>query len=368
VINARHVETVKSKALLHAPVTSTIIATKFIIDGFPIFLDPSLSVIDAEQGQADNSVLEAQNGSLVYYVTMANDVYAYFATGQKDGAITATQFPTTAANLSSITTFASAHGKTFPDANALAVEVKSAWVEAAGLANLSSYITMTATIPTYDTSNPNTWTPNGQKTVQLALVGMHVVGSTGGTPGGHPEMIWATFEHVANAPRATYSYINTSGTTVPETQNTAGNWLFCANGSAGPFNSAHMQLSSPNIVSVSPFAISPSDTLRMEPWGIAGSNATSNTQVISTNNNVLGGLAAGDVRGNYVMTGATWTPFGAVPNGSNSVGTNLLTNTTMETYEQGGNCFECHLGTISMLGNSSGNGLSHVYGLLKPLF
>jgi hypothetical protein len=43
--------------------------------------------------------------------------------------------------------------------------------------------------------------PNGQKTVNLAMVGMHVVGSTKG----HPEMIWATFEHIGNAPNDDYS-------------------------------------------------------------------------------------------------------------------------------------------------------------------
>ncbi|MDT7543037.1 MAG: hypothetical protein QOE33_2941 [Acidobacteriota bacterium] len=74
---------------------------------------------------------------------------------------------------------------------------------------MSSYVTMTATIPTYNKANPNLWTPTGQKTVQLALVGMHVVGSTVG----HPEMIWATFEHFGNTPNAAYSYINTGNVT-----------------------------------------------------------------------------------------------------------------------------------------------------------
>jgi hypothetical protein len=74
--------------------------------------------------------------------------------------------------------------------------VKSAWVLAAGLPNPDSYITTTATVPTYNQSNANLWTPTGQQTVKLALVGMHVVGSTAG----HPEMAWATFEHVGTTP------------------------------------------------------------------------------------------------------------------------------------------------------------------------
>ena len=40
-------------------------------------------------------------------------------------------------------------------------------------------MTMAAKVPAYDTTVSTKWTPNGTKTVQLALVGMHVVGSTG---------------------------------------------------------------------------------------------------------------------------------------------------------------------------------------------
>lgn len=336
---------------------------KFLIDGIPIFIDPSLAVIDVEQGQAgDSSVLEAQaaaNGSLVYYATMVNDVYAYFLTGVKDGAITTTtpnQFLTTQADLNNTIAFAVAHGKSnppFPDPNALAIEVKSSWVVAAGLPNLSSYITMTATIPTYNQSNPNLWTPTGQQTVQLALLGIHVVGSTAF----HPEMVWGTFEHVGNTPVATYSYTSTSGTQTVS-QNTSGTWLFSANGSGGPFNIAHMFFTGPpsnNIQSNGGFTISPSDTLRSEPWGIDGSNASSNTEVISMNEHVRGMMASGDIRGNYIMTGTTWT----IPGTFVQVGTNKLSNTTMETYQQGTNCFSCHQGNIT---NFDPNGLSHIFG------
>src|SRR5579864_43253 len=284
VVEAQHVPTQTATAA-SAENASNEVVQKFVVDGFPIFIDPSLAVIDVEQGQADSSVLEAQkaaNGSLIYYATMVNDVYAYFLTGVKDGAITTAppnQFPTTSTDLNNTIAFAVAHGKTsppFPDPNALAIEVKSSWILAAGLPNLSSYITMTATIPTYNQSNPNLWTPTGQQTVQLALLGIHVVGSTLG----HPEMVWATFEHVGNTPDATYSY-NSTGGPKTVTQSTTGTWLFTAPGSAGPFNVAHMSFTGPptnNIQSAGSFTISPSDTLRSDPWGIDGSNASSNTE------------------------------------------------------------------------------------------
>src|SRR6202041_1396172 len=74
-----------------AQISTMIIATKFVIDGIAIFTDPSLAVIDVEQGEANsNGVLEAQasaGGSLIYYATIVNDVYAYYATGVADGKI-----------------------------------------------------------------------------------------------------------------------------------------------------------------------------------------------------------------------------------------------------------------------------------------
>jgi hypothetical protein len=340
-------------------------AQKFIVGGKPVLVGASGTVIDTEEGEAeDRSVLESQTDSLVYYTIMVNDVFAYFLTGTKDGKIKPApkQFPTTAAELAKVTAFASAHGTTFPDPNALAVEVKTAWVETTKLAKPDHYITVQAEIPKFDTSNPNKWVPTGTKTATLALVSMHVVGSAAG----HPEMIWATFEHTGNTPNASYQYTSKTG---PKTvaQSTAGDWLFSTTKSKGPFNKSHMTFDDKtgDIVSVSPFKISPSDTLRKFPWGIDGTNATSNTEVISIHDSVATQMPSGDVRDHYFMLGATWTPFGATPTGGNGVGTNQLTNTTLETYAQGTNCFTCHQG--NMLGDPSG-GLSHIYGTLKPLF
>ena len=379
---------------------------KFMIGKMPLFVDFAGNVVEVEQGQAGGSqVLEAQNGSLVYYETMVNDVYAYFLTGTKTGGITPTptRFPTTPGDLNQIRAFATAHdGKVFHDADALAVEVKSSWVEAAGLPNPSSYITMRATIPTYDRSDPNKWTPNGQKTVLMALVGMHVVGSTGGHHHmdtgitGHPEMIWATFEHIGNTPNDDYRYINTNNQAITVNQNTAGNWLFCASNSSGPFNEPHMFFNpdNRNIESAPGFTISPSDTIRRKAWGGAFDvspnpilptpaprpphppSADSNTEIISINNSVLGQLKFGDVRdvrANYFMTGATWTINGAPPDTpfnsgfGNEVGTSQMANTTMETYQQGPSrswnsgtsCFVCH--------RDNRPGVSHMFCPLRPL-
>jgi hypothetical protein len=357
------------KAPAKAPIqaSKSLIVQRFIINGIPIFIDPFGNVVQTEEGQATGDALVSQQQSLVYYATVVNDVYAFFLTGTKTGGITPapTQFPTTAANLAQITTFAASHSVTFPDPDALAIEVKMAWVETTGLANPGSYITMEATVPGYNKSNASHWVATGTRNVTLALVSMHVVGSTNG----HPEMIWSTFEHFGNTPNAAYAYTSTTGQkTIP--QSTTGNWLFCANGAGSPFNVSHATASGNDILgNPSGSAITPSNTLRSNPWGLPGTAAasvSSNTQIVSINHSVLSQMPAGDVRDNYFMIGATWTIGGAPPSGGNQVGTNQLANTALETYVQGvTNCFSCHNG--NMLGSGPDSGLSHIYFPLQPL-
>jgi hypothetical protein len=123
-----------------------------------------------------------------------------------------------------------------------------------------------------------------------------------------------------------------------------------------------------HIVANTGFTISPGDLLRVMPWGLPGSNATGNSQVLTINNIVRSVLDAADVRRNYIQTGTTWTPFGSKPTGSNSVGTNVLANTTMETFTQGasGSCFSCHVDINP--GSVVTTSTSHIFSDLAPLF
>ena len=343
--------------------------SKTLLNGKPFLIDRFGNAVPTEQGQADGSVLMAQNGSLVYYALQVNDVYAYFLTGQKDNKIAATTFPTTPAALNSIEAFAlmSSPPKAFPDANALAIELKSAWIEATGL-DTSKYVTVTATVPTYNTSNPLQWVATGTRQATLAMVGIHVVGSAAG----HPEMIWATFEHVDNSRSPAYSYTNASNATVNVPQNNGGSWTFSTTPPSANPNVATISNAPPNITAANPpTPIGPSDVMRVSPWGMPGNATASNTDIVSINSSVLTKLAAGDVRKNYIMTGATWTIGGANPNSGTQVGTKMLANSTMETFVQPSNCFDCHQGqgALNMLGTpGTDQGLSHVYGLITPLF
>lgn len=342
--------------------SQSIIASKIVVHGIPIFIDPEGNVIDVETGQAGtNAVLVSQGGSLIYYITAVNDVLAFHRTMQGAPAIpdtTSIKFPMTMADANAVKTFAATKGNTIVDPEALAIETKSSWIEASAVPNPNDYISVTATIPSFNTSNPDEWVPNGQKTVKLVMVGLHVVGSTNG----HGEMVWGTFEHLGNAPDAAYSYTSTSGTkNVP--QNSAGSWMFTPSGFGGTPNVQHAAADASNghIVAEGGGPIAPTAVIRSNPWGVPGSNTGLNTQVISANHSVLSQLNPADVRGKYFQVGTTWTAFGAPPiPASNQVGTNQLANATIETFVQGGsNCFSCH--TFNTVATS------HVYGALKPL-
>ena len=351
-----------------------------------VFVDASGSALDVSPEQAGSiaAVLLAHNGSVIYYTIAVNDVYAWFLTGVANGAInTNNQFPTTQPDLDQIVNYAAKYGVTFPDANALAIEVKMSWVDASTLPDPGDYITMTATVPVYNTSSSQSWPQTSTKLVTLALLGVHVVGSSNG----HPELLWATFEHFGNTPNAAYQYVNTAGSVTTVPQNTSGPWVLSASGSGGPFNVAHANYLNPPAITAQPNqTISPSDTLRENAFGVAPvgvpnqNDATppiANTEVLSLNNSVLGQVAAGDVRGKYYFLGTTWTFGGAPPTtpfpvGGNEIGTSYLSNSTMETYQQwmgtsnpGNNCLDCHQSSSPSIANTD---VSHIFGSLFPLF
>jgi hypothetical protein len=377
------------KAIIDSKINPLEVVQEFKVGNKSIFLDSKGNEVQSEQGQAgSHGALMGENKSLVYYITMVNDVYAYFLTGVNEGKLNGNQFPTTAGARDSIVAYAKTKGwATPPDADALAIELKTSWVEAKDLPNLENYITVKAIIPTYDKSNPNKWVENGQTTTKLALVGMHIVGSVAG----HPEMIWATFEHEKNSPNSAYSYVDKNDKIKQVAADTGKGWLFNANANdtTGTQNIQNMTVSGDTILIKNPALASPT-ARRIMAWGVASNTvpngedktpADSNSELISINNVVRKMLVGKDVRKNYLLIGATWTFGGAGPNGNvypygavndsipagDAIGTGQLSNSTMETYvqpptsastEQNSiSCFSCH-------NNNNGvkpSDLSHVF-------
>lgn len=360
--------------------------------GSLIYLDAAGNEVDMTIGQAGGgNVLMAQNGSLVYYSIAANDLFAYFLTANKPNTPPNLMFPTTPQELAAVQAYAKKMGlKDMAAPEALALEIKMAWIETTGFdeATKKKFILIDADIPDININKSgHAKLLNAKlKKTQLALVGMHVVGSAKG----NPELIWATFEHMDNAPNAEYKYIDTSGAEKLVPQNTKGKWLFSQDGASAPFNQYLYQASGDGITCTdgsNPCVVKPNNTIRWKPWGAAADQnprqadparpgpvitpPESNTDLISINNSIISQLAQGDIRKNYLMIGSTWTTGGQAPDQTgtaiNQVGTSRLANTTMETVHQGSNinwaggtnCFSCHTtNTVTV---------SHIWNELKPL-
>lgn len=365
------------------------IVEEFMVGNKPVYLDSQGNQVHTEAGQATGDVLMDRNGSLVYYLSMVNDVYAWFLTAVNNHYMSGHQFPTTAADRDSICAYARKNGATLPDSNALAMELKTSWVEASKLQDPQNYFTVMATIPAYDTTSNTKWIPKGQKTVKMALVGIHIVGSLAG----HPEMAWATLEHLHITPNAKYTYLDSNKKVDTVPQDSGNNWLFSSNAADTSPNISHMKadttstgIPTDTIIGHNGFKISPSNTLMDYPWGSATdsvtnpenkSSAASNSEVISINNTIYSYLVGNDVRKQYLLIGATWTSGGTAPTGKSygvdgdtskgtAIGTNILANSTMETYFQSPkrSCFTCHSGRPASL---SPNELSHVFEHLASL-
>lgn len=332
-------------------------------------------------GQAGGGdALMSLNGSLVYYAVHANDVYAWFNTAVTNEALPKTsEFPNSTDDLKALVNYVASNNATLKDADALAMEIKTSWIDAAKVnGSLADYVTITADVPNYDTTDDKKWTIGKPATVtkKLALVGMHVVGAVQG----HPEMVWATFEHKSNAPDNDYylSFAPPFGQpieapAVPVPYNAAGQWTFMkTNGSRDGALVPQMRVAdkdnkdkgikADDIVATDGNVIGPNDTYRVNPWGNLPepASANNNTQLVTLNANIdfmLANTPTGkDVRSNYIQIGSVWTRHGSIPSTSDDtsqqVGSLLLANTTMETYHQKvgpgiptafqNGCFGCH--------------------------
>lgn len=343
--------------------------------------------------------------SLIYYNIEVNDAWAYYQSmvrhGQGAGQVP--RFPASQSDLAPVISFAASHGKSIAHPSALVVELKTAWVDAAVVKHPEQYITVMAQVPNYDTSDPERWVPKGTKRIKVALVGMHIVGSTQG----HPDMVWATFEHLGNAPDHGYTYMNDHrmAVGVPTSQG-HGDWLF----DDGPVEAIPILLPGAkmgpdgSIVAMGSGPVRNNPAIRLSPFGtpsdlgmtsLSDNGAYNNSDVISMNVSVANEMPANDPRRYYYLVGATWTLNGSgnmgiidqtttpnPPAGSLIEGGPFLANSSMETFEQAATlqagldsrgrtqagCSMCHNQTSGEARQGDTTVLSHVFSNTLPLF
>ncbi len=287
-----------------------------------------------------DGVLVDQNGRIVYYEMLVNPMFAEFvkANNLNDPA-TLRAFPATTP---------------FPvGATDTTVELKVAWKILGTGDKAETFFTKTAQVALLTTDAAGKIIIDGDKTqqVQLGLVGFHI----GGIVQHHPEMIWASFEHVSNAPDAPNG-LQTPPDTIVSTSTfsfyKAGTPFKDCNVNAG--GAGALKLVDPATQVLSP----PTQVCRIYPQG--GGKDTNIANIKDLNAAVRGGLD--DVWKNYFEVGAIWfnteggkpglqpnctfvagSPF---PCNVEVTGSLHLSNATIETFTQvqsvQDNCFACH--------------------------
>ena len=177
--------------------------------------------------------------------------------------------------------------------------------------------------------------------VQVALVGLHVVGWVQG----HPEAVWATFEHDDNAP----DFAPQQSPSAPVSDR---NWTFySANTLALDCNqvdTGDLKLD-PATQTLQPI----SQACRQFPHGmVAGTKNPQdlqNLEAITSLNASVKSQLGDDVARSYFEVGAIWTNGDLQPNNdqqAHRIGSTLLNSAVIETFTQNvqsdNNCFSCH--------------------------
>ncbi len=270
-------------------------------------------------------LLVDQNGRSVYYSQYVNDTFFDFV-------VTENQF-NVPANL-----LAAPADLNYPIG---ALTLKAAWKVVADGEDTSGFYTTEAVVQllTTDATGEVVVDPEQTAEVTVALVGLHVVGIVKG----HPEAIWASFEHVSNAPE--FGATQMVDDPVSDTAFT----FYAANSKAGECNqnnAGFLELTDPEAQTLTPVT----QVCRQFPFG--GGSATNVANIASMNASVHAQLAPDSLWQNYMETGAIWFSEEdalkpeMLMEGSILTGSTRLSNSVIETFTQKtvneNQCFACH--------------------------
>jgi len=299
------------------------------------------TTFDANTQAGSNSVLVDQQGQWAYYTASINKVYYDYVVNK---------------GIYTLSAFLSAPPQsTFP---AGAIETKSSWRIA--VKDGTTYIPNAA--KSYYTIEAQVCKDESCKSfvpATMALVGLHVVGLIQG----HPEMIWATFEHSLNTPDckntpsadARYSFYKAG-----QNCGTSPFWDTCNKASTDK--------------------TTPSEICRAHPQGEPEGSQGNTANILSLNQSFHQLLPAGSIWTSYEYASAVWTTGKVGPNGlivlddSEIRGSKKAANTSLESFTQEQNCLHCHTYQPLQIGTCFGKRddpnawknlySSHLFGLL----
>ena len=282
-------------------------------------------------------ILVDRNGRAVYTTMMINDVYRDFVLDNKlYDAQSLLEFPDTTS---------------FPVG---ALSLKAAWKIVADGEDTSGMYTTDADIKLLTDANGSIGIPENpeiQKGVRVALVGFHIAIVVNG----HPEAIWATFEHVRNAPYVADGQLRDKG--VSEESYT--------------FYAAKTKMKDCN-VNEKPVLSLVEATQKLSPinqvalqYRLGGGNSVNQNNIDQLNAKFHSQLRDDSIWRNYFEVGAIW--FGKTdalnpnwnPNSDKGLitGSTKLSNSVIETFTQAiaseNECFSCH-NTMSLTTVPSG--------------
>lgn len=270
-------------------------------------------------------ILIDQNGRAVYTTLLINDIYRDFVIQH---------------NLYTVEGM-----KAVPDSLDFppgAFSLKASWKIVEEGEDVSKFYTTTAEVKVLKQENGKIVLTEETKQEQVALVGFHIAVVVEH----HPEFIWATFEHIDNAPNLDAD----ANMNAPVSNN---DYTFYA---AGTLPGACNQFNA-SIVSLD------AATQKMTPitqvfrqYRNGGGDSTNNSNIDSLNASVHSMLPTGSVWKNYREVGAVWfnTAKGVlVPNWTPNndpqdriTGSTKVSNATIETFTQNirseHECFSCH--------------------------
>jgi hypothetical protein len=284
---------------------------------------PKDKILGGVNQATSDGILVDQKGRAIYTTIMINDVY-------RDFVIKNSLYKPEAL-------------RNFPDTTNFpigAFSLKAAWKIVSPGEDASRFYTTTAKIQKLGYNGKKIVLTNVLETARVALVGFHIAVVVKG----HPEMIWATFEHVNNAP---YSVADQ----LPGDQVAEGNYTFYKGGT--PWQDCNDPASPILKLDTATQKLSPV-TQVFRQYRLGGGKSANQNNIDMLNAKMHRAMPRSSVWRNYAEVGAIWfvkkdalKPNSAfVSSDTLLTGSKVLSNSVIETFTQAdtdlNQCFGCH--------------------------